>query len=100
MGPRLSRGRVHFLSFFKGHSFVRPREHSSVPTAACLCRRAQWPSRMALLQRRRRRLVLDGREHGGTLATSGYGSIMIQGELAMGRTQRAPTLYSVGPSGS
>src|SRR3984893_18131672 len=42
------------------------RAHSSVPTAYSHRRRAQRQSRTALLQRRRR-LVLDGREHGGRL---------------------------------
>jgi len=56
------------------------REHSSVPTAYLPRRRAQWPSRTALLQRRRR-LVLDGREHGDTLPAIGV-RLMTQGELA------------------
>ena len=43
------------------------REHSFVPTAYFHRRRAQRRSRTARLQRRRR-LVLDGREHGGKLA--------------------------------
>ena len=43
------------------------REHSFVPTAYFHRRRAQRRSRTARLQRRRR-LVLDGREHGGRLA--------------------------------
>src|ERR1700694_4257602 len=47
------------------------REHSSVPTAYFHRRRAQRPSRTALLQRRRR-LVLDGREHGGRLPAIGW----------------------------
>src|SRR5229473_878466 len=47
------------------------REHSSVPTAYCHRRRAQRRSRTALLQRRRR-LVLDGREHGGRLPAIGW----------------------------
>src|SRR5262245_45131934 len=49
---------------------------------------AQWPSRTALLQRRRR-LVLDGREHGGTLWQIGPRSKMIQVELAF-RARIAP----------
>src|ERR1700680_2556483 len=49
------------------HSFVRPQQsHSSVPTADFSCRRVERQSRTALLQRRRR-LVLDGREHDGML---------------------------------
>src|SRR6202165_2154931 len=47
------------------------REHSSVPTAYFHRRRAQRPSRTALLQRRRS-LVLDGREHGGRLPAIGW----------------------------
>src|ERR1700690_4540646 len=47
------------------------REHSSVPTASFHRRRAQRRSRTALLQRRRR-LVLDGREHGGRLPAIGW----------------------------
>src|SRR6202790_5180987 len=47
------------------------REHSSVPTAYLHRRRAQRQSRTALLQRRRR-LVLDGREHGGRLPAIGW----------------------------
>src|ERR1700730_8543744 len=47
------------------------REHSSVPTAYFHRRRAQRRSRTALLQRGRR-LVLDGREHGGRLPAIGW----------------------------
>jgi hypothetical protein len=47
------------------------RDHSSVPTAYFHRRRAQRRSRTALLQRRRR-LVLDGREHGGRLPAIGW----------------------------
>src|ERR1700720_3437149 len=47
------------------------REDSSVPTAYFHRRRAQRRSRTALLQRRRR-LVLDGRGHGGRLAAIGW----------------------------
>ena len=47
------------------------REHSSVPTAYFHRRRAQRQSRTALLQRRRR-LVLDGREHGGRPPAIGW----------------------------
>src|SRR5277367_5072487 len=46
------------------------REHTSAPTAYFHRRRAQRRSRTALLQRRRR-LVLDGREHGGRLPAIG-----------------------------
>ena len=56
---------------FGGHSFVRPRQsHSSVPTADFSRRRVERQSRTALLQRRRR-LVLDGREHDGMLRRIG-----------------------------
>ena len=47
------------------------REHSSGPTAYFHRRRAQRRSRTALLQRRRRP-VLDGREHGGRLPAIGW----------------------------
>jgi len=47
------------------------REHSSIPTAYFHRRRAQRRSRTALLQRRRR-LVLDGREHDGRLPAIGW----------------------------
>ena len=52
-------------------SFVRPRQsHSFVPTADFSRRRVERRSRTALLQRRRR-LVLDGREHDGMLPRVG-----------------------------
>src|SRR6266516_1582686 len=74
------------------------REHSSIPTAHCRRRRAQRRSRTALLQRRRR-LVLDGREHGGRLPVIGWSAAMIRGEPAIGREQsREPRLYSVEPT--
>jgi hypothetical protein len=69
MGLSLSMGIIVFLC----HSillFDPRREHSSAPTAYFHCRRAQRRSRTALLQRRRR-LVLDGREHGGRLPAIG-----------------------------
>ena len=47
------------------------REHSSAPTTCCHRRCAQRWSRTALLQRRRR-LVLDHREHGGKLHVMGW----------------------------
>src|SRR5437660_1356628 len=66
----LSLSRVHHAIFvarcYSILLFDPRREHSSIPTAHCRRRRAQWRSRTALLQRRRR-LVLDGREHGGRL---------------------------------
>ncbi len=93
-------GITSFLSSFvmSFHSFVRPRrEHSSVPTAYFHRRRAQRRSKTALLQRRRR-LVLDGREHGGRLPAIVVGRAMIRGEPAIGRDQsREPRLYSVEP---
>ena len=66
----LSLSRVHhaiFVVLCYSILLFDPRcEHSSVPTAYDCRRRAQRRSRTALLQRRRR-LVLDGREHGGRL---------------------------------
>jgi hypothetical protein len=47
------------------------REHSSIPTAHCRRRRARRRSRTALLWRRRK-LVLDGREHGGRMPVIGW----------------------------
>src|SRR6201984_605419 len=74
------------------------RAHSSIPTAHSRRRRAQGRSRTALLQRRRR-LVLDGREHGGRLPVIGWSAAMIRGEPAIGRAQsREPRLYSVEPT--
>ena len=79
---KLSSG-LYGAFFVKGASrhFGRPlhsillfdprREHSSVPTAYFHRRRAQRRSRTALLQRRRR-LVLDGREHAGRLPAIGW----------------------------
>ena len=71
----LSLSRVHHAIFvarcYSILLFDPRREHSSIPTAHCRRRRAQWRSRTALLQRRRR-LVLDGREHGGRLPAIGW----------------------------
>jgi hypothetical protein len=71
----LSLSRVHHAIFVaRCYSILLfdPRgEHSSIPTAHCRRRRAQWRSRTALRQRRRR-LVLDGREHGGRLPVIGW----------------------------
>ena len=62
----------HFLSCCCFILLFDPRrEHSSVPTAYYHRRRAQRWSRTALFQRRRR-LVLDGREHGGRLPAIGW----------------------------
>src|SRR6266581_1509163 len=73
MGVSLSR--VHHAIFVVLCCFILLfdpcREHSSIPTAHCRRRRAQRRSRTALLQRRRR-LVLDGREHDGRLPVIGY----------------------------
>src|SRR5580700_8525952 len=64
----------HAIFVFLCHSillFDPRRGHSSAPTAYFHRRRAQRWSRTALLQRRRR-LVLDGREHGGRLPAIGW----------------------------
>src|SRR6266446_5270836 len=71
----LSLSRVHHAIFVVLCCFILlfdpRREHSSIPTAHCGRRRAQRRSRTALLQRRRR-LVLDGREHSGRLPVIGW----------------------------
>src|SRR6267142_2111102 len=100
MGLSLSR-KHHAISVVLCHSillFDLRREHSFVPTAYLHRRRAPRRSRTALLQRRRR-LVLDGREHGGRLLAIGWlARAMIRGEPAIGRDQsREPRLYSVEP---
>src|SRR6516164_9250132 len=100
MGLSLSR-RHYAISVVLGHSillFDPRRKHSFVPTAYLNRRRAQRRSRTALLQRCRR-LVLDGREHGGRLLAIGWlARVMIRGEPAIGRDQsREPRLYSVEP---
>jgi len=100
MGLCLSR-RHQPISVVLCHSillFDLRRKHSLVPTAYLHRRRAQRRSRTALLQRRRR-LVLDGREHGGRLLAIGWlARAMIRGEPAIGRDQsREPRLYSVEP---
>jgi hypothetical protein len=64
-------GVTPFWSSFAFHSFVRPAPRAFFPTAYFHRRRAQRQSRTALLQRRRR-LVLDGREHGGRLPAIGW----------------------------
>jgi len=100
MGLSLSRGITPFLSSLSFHSFVRPRcEHSSAPTAYFHRRRAQRQSRTALLQRRRR-LVLDGREHGGRLLAIGWLAARVsEGSLPLAAINREPRLYSVEPYG-
>ena len=91
MGLFLSR-RHHAISVVLCHSillFDPRRKHSFVPTAYLHRRRAQRRSRTALLQRCRR-LVLDGREHGGRLLAIGWlARAMIRGEPAIGRDNRA-----------
>jgi hypothetical protein len=81
------------------HSFVRPAPRAFFhPDRTFRRRRAQRRSRTALLQRRRR-LVLDGRQHGGRLPVIGWSAAMIRGEPAIGREQsREPRLYSVEPT--
>src|SRR5258705_8079545 len=65
------------------------REHSSAPTADFRHRRAQRRSRTALLQRRRR-LVLDGREHGGRLPAIGWSAAQrSEGSLPLAASNRA-----------
>ena len=100
MGLSLSRGRhailvvlcIPFFCSTRAASTLPSRPHISIAVAA------QRRSRTALLQRRRR-LVLDGREHGGKLPAIGWvGRAMIRGEPAIGRDQsREPRLYSVEP---
>ena len=89
MGLCLSR-RHHVISVVLCYSillFDLHRKHSLVPTAYLHRRRAQRRSRTALLQRRRR-LVLDGREHGGRLLAIGWlARAMIRGEPAIGHEQ-------------
>ena len=99
MGLSLSR-RHHAISVVLCHSillFDLRRKHSFVPTAYCIAV-ARSGGRTALLQRRRR-LVLDGREHGGRLLAIGWlARAMIRGEPAIGRDRsREPRLYSVKP---
>ena len=100
MGLSLSRGRhanlvvlcIPFFCSTRAASTLPSRPHISIAVAA------QRRSRTALLQRRRR-LVLDGREHGGRLLAIGWlARAMIRGEPAIGRDQsREPRLYSVEP---
>src|SRR5258708_31729935 len=101
MGLSLSRRHHAISSVVLFHSillFDPRRKHSFVPTAYLHRRRAQRRSRTALLQRRRR-LVLDRREHGGRLLAIGWlARAMIPGGPAIGRDQsRAPPFYSVEP---
>src|SRR5215510_3837927 len=98
MGLSLSRDVTPFWSsFYSILLFDSRRGHSSAPTSYCPRRRAPRGSGTALLQRRRR-LVLDQREHGGKLP--GNGHAMIRGEPAIRRDQsREPHLYSVEPGG-
>src|SRR5260221_9712827 len=91
--PFLSCFVIPFFCSTRAASILSSRPHVSITV------RAQRRSRTALLQRRRR-LVLDGREHGGKLpAIGGVGRAMIRGEPAIGREQsREPRLYSVEPT--
>src|SRR3989442_15589554 len=89
----LSLSRVHHAIFvarcYSILLFDPRREHSSIPTAHCRRRRAQWRSRTALLQRRRR-LVLDGREHGGRLPLIGWSAARwSEGGLPLAARNRA-----------
>ena len=91
MGVSLSR--VHHAIFVVLCCFILLfdpcREHSSIPTAHCRRRRAQRRSRTALLQRRRR-LVLDGREHGGRLLAIGWSAAQrSEGSLPLAASNRA-----------
>src|SRR5260370_9043239 len=72
MGLSLSRGRHAILVVLCIPFFCSTRAASILPSRPPYChrRRAQRRSRTALLQRRRR-LVLDGREHGGRLPALG-----------------------------
>src|SRR5262252_6156570 len=94
MGLSLSRVSRHFCLPLSFHSFVRPAPPSILPprphiSIAVAARRL---SRTALLQRRRR-LVLDGREHGGRLPAIGWlARATIRGEPAIGRDQTRTTL--------
>src|SRR6266850_1856819 len=89
-----------FWSSFAFRFFCSTRAASILPSRPPYLhrRRAQRRSRTALLQRRRR-LILDGREHGGRLLAIGWlARAMIRGEPAIGRDQsREPRLYSVEP---
>jgi hypothetical protein len=67
----VKRHQRHFCRALSFHSFVRPAPRAFFrPDRIFRRRRAQRRSRTALLQRRRR-LVLDRREHGGKLPGSG-----------------------------
>src|SRR6476659_6064468 len=62
----------HFCGPLSFHSFVRPAPQPFFrPDRTFASRRAQRRSRTGLLQRRRR-FVLDGREHGGRLLAIGW----------------------------
>src|SRR5215831_1503194 len=96
----LSLSRYHVIFVFLCHSILLfdPRCRAFFrPDRIFPCRRAQRRSRTALLQRRRR-LVLDGREHGGRLPAIGWlaarGS---EGSLPLVAIKREPRLYSVEP---
>src|SRR5260221_2142109 len=90
--PFLSCFVIPFFCSTRAASILSSRPHVSITV------RAQRRSRTALLQRRRR-LVLDGREHGGKLPAIGWvGRAMIRGEPAIcPDPSRGPRLYSVEP---
>ena len=90
--PFLSSFVIPFFCSTRAASILPSRPHISIAVAR------KQRSRTALLQRRRR-LVLDGCEHGGRLAGDRVvGRAMIRGEPAIGRDQsREPRLYSVEP---
>src|SRR6516165_597408 len=96
-GAFLVKGVTPFLSSFVIPFFcsTRAAEHSSAPTAYFHRSRAQRRSRTALLQRRRR-LVLDGREHGGRLLAI-VAARESEGSLPLVAIKREPCLYSVEP---
>ena len=89
----------HFLSSFVIPFFCSTRAASILPSRP----RIPSPSRAAAVKdgasSASRRLVLDGRKHGGRLAGDRVvGRAMIRGEPAIGRDQsREPRLYSVEP---
>ena len=91
MGLSLSRGRhanlvvlcIPFFGSTRAASTLPSRPHISIAVAA------QRRSRTALLQRRRR-LVLDGREHGGRLPAIGWLAVRrSEGSLPLAAINRA-----------
>jgi len=102
MGPRLSRGRVHFLSFFKRHSLVRPASIlPSRPPSCALPSRAVVVKDGASFSGAAEGLSLTDASTAARYLHRATARLMIQGELAIGGArQRAAILYSAGPSGS